>query len=206
MECRLGTHRQRRHRRGASGWSLLNQEDDWDTFGRRTPPPMRSLQHCSRHTPLHRPAPVFSRSTSPQSSLAFTPMSFMPVVQAKLRIGAPNDTSSRKPIVSPIRLCGCLIQNRRSRFSRCSDMAQRSGPASCDWGRDTRGDARIGDGSQPLRGPSAHSSSPASVATSVTCVCMQMRPARETLNPSTRAVHLGKGYSVRCRAISAGHE
>jgi hypothetical protein len=40
----------------------------------------------------HHPAPIFSGTTSPQRRIvASTPIPFMPVVQAKLRVGAPND-------------------------------------------------------------------------------------------------------------------
>ena len=53
---------------------------------------MRSFQHPSLRTSPHRRAPIFSRSTSPQCRIVgSTPMPFMPVVQAKLRVGAPND-------------------------------------------------------------------------------------------------------------------
>ncbi len=77
----------------------------------------------------------------------------MPVVQAKLRIGAPSDKFEQEAdrvadqvmrmpnpeSTQPVSLAG-------------SDMDQCSGPAGCDRGRDARGDAPIGGGSQPLSG------------------------------------------------------
>jgi hypothetical protein len=51
-----------------------------------------SLQPPSRRTSSHRPTLVHSGSVWPQISIVgSTPAPFMPVVQAKLRIGAPND-------------------------------------------------------------------------------------------------------------------
>jgi outer membrane protein OmpA-like peptidoglycan-associated protein len=51
-----------------------------------------SLQRPSRRTSSHRPAPIQSGSVSPQRRIvASTPTPFLPVVQAKLRIGEPND-------------------------------------------------------------------------------------------------------------------
>jgi hypothetical protein len=50
------------------------------------------LQRPRRRTSSHRPALVHLESLSPQRSIfGSTPTPFLPVVQAKLRIGAPND-------------------------------------------------------------------------------------------------------------------
>ena len=171
--------------------------------------PMWSLQHLPRHTPMRQHGAALARSPSPNRSAAiFSPMPFLPVVQAKLHIGASNDKSEQEADRVADQVMRMADQGPTRPVSLASsDMAQRRRLACQASGRcDTRVTSPLAATRGPFPARSAHSSSRGSVATSVMCVCIQMRPPLEALNrlkhvhsPSDGRSHLLRGNTNRRR-------
>jgi hypothetical protein len=116
---------------------------------------MWSLQHLPRHTPMRQHGAALARSASPNRSAAiFSPMPFLPVVQAKLRIGASNDKSEQEADRVADQVMRMADQGPTRPVSLASsDMAQRRRLACQASGRcDTRGDVPIGSNPRPLSG------------------------------------------------------
>ena len=114
---------------------------------------MWSLQHFSRHTPVRRPPPALARCASPQrSAVTYTPIPFLPVVQAKLGMGARNDKDEQEADrVADQVMRMADPESMRPISLAASDTAQRVGPACHGSGRcDARGDVPISNDSKPL--------------------------------------------------------
>jgi hypothetical protein len=114
---------------------------------------MWSFQHLSRQTPVRQHAPARSKSASPQrSAVTFAPLPFLPVVRAKLRMGASNDESEQEAdrVADQVMRMTDPGSTRPITFTS-SDLAQRGGPAFEGSDRcETRRDVPIGSNPRPL--------------------------------------------------------